>query len=106
MNDLTQLILGVDRDSEICAPLYDERDKAVMEAIKSIIKTCRKMGITCSICGQAPSNYPDFAEKLVDWGITSVSVNPDVINRTRHNIAAAEQRMLLKMARRLNSGED
>jgi pyruvate,water dikinase len=105
-NDLTQLILGVDRDSEICAPLYDERDKAVMDAIKSIIKTCRKMGITCSICGQAPSNYPDFAEKLVDWGITSVSVNPDVINRTRHNIAAAEQRMLLKMARRLNSGED
>ena len=105
-NDLTQLILGVDRDSEICAPLYDERDKAVMEAIKSIIKTCCKMGITCSICGQAPSNYPDFAEKLVDWGITSVSVNPDVINRTRHNIAAAEQRMLLKMARRLNSGED
>ncbi len=105
-NDLTQLILGVDRDSEICAPLYDERDKAVMDAIKSIIKTCRKMGITCSICGQAPSNYPDFAEKLVDWGITSVSVNPDVINRTRHNIAADEQRMLLKMARRLNSGED
>lgn len=60
-NDLTQLILGVDRDSEICAPLYDERDKAVTEAIHLIIKTCRKMGITCSICGQAPSNYPDFA---------------------------------------------
>ncbi|MFA5399023.1 MAG: phosphoenolpyruvate synthase [Dehalococcoidia bacterium] len=97
-NDLTQLVLGVDRDSEICAPLYDERDKAVMEAIKSIVKTSQKMGITCSICGQAPSNYPDYAEKLVEWGITSVSVNPDVIDRTRHNIAAAEQRVLLKAA--------
>jgi pyruvate, water dikinase len=105
-NDLTQLILGVDRDSEICAPLYDERDKAVTEAIRQIIKTCKKMGITCSICGQAPSNYPDFAEKLVEWGITSVSVNPDVIARTRYNIAAAEQRLLLKMARKLGSGEE
>jgi pyruvate, water dikinase len=105
-NDLTQLILGVDRDSEICAPLYDERDKAVMDAIHLIIKTCRKNGITCSICGQAPSNYPDYAEKLVEWGITSVSVNPDVITRTRYNIAAAEQRMLLKMARKVNLGEE
>jgi len=98
-NDLTQLVLGVDRDSEICAPLYDERDKAVMEAIRCIIETCKRMGITCSICGQAPSNYPDYAEKLVRWGITSVSVNPDVIDHTRRNIAAAEQRMLLELAR-------
>ena len=103
-NDLTQLVLGVDRDSEVCAPLYDERDKAVLDAIRQIINTARRMGITCSICGQAPSNYPDFAEKLVDWGITSVSVNPDVINVTRHNVAAAEQRMLLKMMRKMNSG--
>jgi len=103
-NDLTQLVLGVDRDSEVCAPLYDERDKAVLDAIRQIIGTARRMGITCSICGQAPSNYPDFAEKLVDWGITSVSVNPDVINVTRHNVAAAEQRMLLKMMRKMNSG--
>jgi pyruvate, water dikinase len=105
-NDLTQLILGVDRDSEICAPLYDERDKAVTDAIRLIIKTCRKMGITCSICGQAPSNYPDFAEKLVEWGITSVSVNADVIARTRYNIASAEQRMLLKMARKIGAAEE
>lgn len=104
-NDLTQLILGVDRDSEICAPLYDERDKAVQEAIRIIITTCQRLGITCSICGQAPSNYPDFAEKLVAWGITSVSVNPDVIGRTRHNIAAAEQRMLLNMARKIAQSE-
>jgi len=105
-NDLTQLVLGVDRDSEICAPLYDERDKAVLEAIKSIVKTAQKMGITCSICGQAPSNYPDFAEKLVEWGITSVSVNPDVIDRTRHNIAAAEQRILLKAALKRSPGQE
>ena len=105
-NDLTQLILGVDRDSEICAPLYDERDKAVQEAIKSIVKTCHKMGVTCSICGQAPSYYPDFAERLVEWGITSVSVNPDVIDRARHNIAAAEQRMLLKLARKMIVSEE
>lgn len=101
-NDLTQLVLGVDRDSEICSPLYDERDKAVLEAIRLIITTCQKVGITCSICGQAPSNYPDYAEKLVEWGITSVSVNPDVIERTRHNIAAAEKRILLRMARQAN----
>jgi pyruvate,water dikinase len=105
-NDLTQLILGVDRDSEICAPLYDERDKAVQEAIKSIVKTCHRMGVTCSICGQAPSNYPEFAERLVEWGITSVSVNPDVIDRTRHNIAAAEQRILLRMARKMTASEE
>ncbi|MCX5997242.1 MAG: phosphoenolpyruvate synthase [Chloroflexi bacterium] len=105
-NDLTQLMLGVDRDSEICAPLFDERDKAVQEAIKSIVKTCHKMGITCSICGQAPSYYPDFAERLVEWGITSVSVNPDVIDRARHNVAAAEQRMLLKLARKMTASEE
>ena len=105
-NDLTQLVLGVDRDSEICAPLFDERDKAVQEAIKSIVKTCHKMGITCSICGQAPSYYPDFAERLVEWGITSVSVNSDVIDRARHNVAAAEQRMLLKLARKMTVSEE
>ena len=99
-NDLTQLVLGVDRDSEICAPLYDERDRAVLEAIHSIIDTCKRVGVTCSICGQAPSNYPDYAENLVRWGITSVSVNPDVIDHTRRNIAAAEQRMILETARK------
>ncbi len=98
-NDLTQLVLGVDRDSEICAPLYDERDKAVLEIIRTIIQTCRKLGITCSICGQAPSNHPEYAERLVRWGITSVSVNPDAIDQTRRNIAAAEQRMVLELAR-------
>jgi pyruvate,water dikinase len=98
-NDLTQLVLGVDRDSSRLAELYDERDKAVLATIKSIIEECRRLQITCSICGQAPSVHPEYAEQLVRWGIDSVSVNPDVVERTRRNVAAAEQRMLLEAAR-------
>ena len=98
-NDLTQLMLGVDRDSEVLAPLYDERDKAVLDAIHAIIRECQRLGITSSICGQAPSVYPEYAETLVRWGIDSISVNPDVIEPTRRNIAAAEQKLLLAEAR-------
>ena len=64
-NNLTQLVLGVDRDSELCAPLFDERDTAVLAAIEQIIGGCRRLSLTCSICGQAPSRYPDYAERLV-----------------------------------------
>src|SRR5690606_14676879 len=63
-NDLTQLVLGVDRDSVALAPLYDERDKAVLDAIAAIVAMCRRLGITCSICGQAPSVYSEYAEQL------------------------------------------
>jgi len=98
-NDLTQLVLGVDRDSEIVAPLFDERDRAVLAAIRAIISEARRLGMTCSICGQAPSVHADFAERLVDWGIDSISVNPDAIERTRANVAAAERRLLLRSAR-------
>ena len=98
-NDLTQLVLGIDRDSELLAELYDERDKAVLVTIKAIIDECKRLGITCSICGQAPSVYPEYAEQLVRWGIDSVSVNPDVIDRTRRNVAGAEQSILLDAAR-------
>jgi pyruvate,water dikinase len=98
-NDLTQLVLGVDRDSEVLSELYDERDKAVLATIKTIIEECKRLHITSSICGQAPSVYPEYAEQLVRWGIDSVSVNPDVVDRTRRNIAAAEQRLLLDAAR-------
>lgn len=98
-NDLTQLMLGVDRDSAILAPLYDERDRAVMEMIRRIIEECGRLGLTSSICGQAPSVYPEYAEALVRWGIDSISVNPDAIERTRHNVAAAEQKILLGKAR-------
>src|SRR5205085_4729715 len=68
-NDLTQLMLGVDRDSELCAPLFDERDGAVLAAIAQIIAGCRRLSLTCSICGQAPSRYPEYVEQLVNWGI-------------------------------------
>ena len=98
-NDLTQLVLGVDRDSEALAPLYDERDGAVLDAIRRIIEGAHRLGMTASICGQAPSVYPDYAEKLVRWGIDSISVNPDALERTRRNIAAAERRVLLAKAR-------
>ena len=98
-NDLTQLVLGVDRDSELVAPLYDERDRAVLDAIQRIIAECQRLGITSSICGQAPSVYPDYVDNLVRWGIDSVSVNPDVIERTRRHLAAAEQKLLLAEAR-------
>ena len=98
-NDLTQLVLGIDRDSETLAPLFDERDFAVSETIRLIVETCRNLGIKSSICGQAPSVYPEYAEMLVRFGIDSISVNPDAVDRTRYNIAVAEQRLLLDKAR-------
>jgi hypothetical protein len=98
-NDLTQLMLGVDRDSEVVAPVYDERDPAVLDAIFRIISSAHDNGITASICGQAPSVYPEYAEMLVRWGIDSISVTSDVVEQTRHNIAAAEQRLLVEAAR-------
>jgi pyruvate,water dikinase len=98
-NDLTQLVLGVDRDSELLAPFYDERDWAVLEAIRAIVERAHALGITASICGQAPSVHADFAARLVQWGIDSISVNADAIERTRRNVAQAEQRLLLAAAR-------
>lgn len=98
-NDLTQLVLGVDRDSDVCAELFDESDAAVLDAIGQIISTARKYGITSSLCGQAPSTKPAFAEHLVRMGITSVSVNPDAVDTARRVIAAAERRLLLEAAR-------
>lgn len=99
-NDLTQLMLGVDRDSEICAELFDESDAAVLDAISRIITAAHDSGITVSLCGQAPSNRPEFAELLVRYGIDSISVNPDAADRTRRVVAAAERRLLVEAARR------
>lgn len=92
-NDLTQLILGIDRDNSKLAPQFDERNEAVMIAIEKAVKTSVMKGITCSICGQAPSVYPELTEKLVSWGITSISVTPDMIDETRQIIAAAEAKL-------------
>lgn len=98
-NDLTQLILGIDRDNATLATGFDERNEAVHRALKHVIETCRKYGVTSSLCGQAPSVYPEFAEKLVEFGITSMSVNPDAVERTRRIVASAEQKVMMNKLR-------
>lgn len=95
-NDLTQLTLGVDRDNQTLAKLFDERDEAVELSIQFVIKTCRKRNVTCSICGQAPSVYPEITEMMVKAGTTSVSVTPDMIIPSRKVIASVEKRLMLK----------
>ena len=97
-NDLTMLILGADRDNETLSNLFDERNMAVKRSIKSLIETAHKYGKTVSICGQAPSVYPEFTRFLVEAGIDSVSVNPDVAVQTKRLFAQVEQRILLEKA--------
>jgi pyruvate,water dikinase len=92
-NDLTQLLLGLDRDSELVAHLYDERNPAVKRMIKSVIETAKKNGKKIGICGQAPSDFPDFAEFLVECGIDSISLNPDTLIKTKLHIAEKEKKM-------------
>jgi pyruvate,water dikinase len=91
-NDLTQLILGIDRDSAELAPLFDERNEAVKRAIREAIKKAHAAGIKVGICGQAPSNYPDFADFLVEAGIDSISLTPDSFVATIRHVAQAERR--------------
>jgi pyruvate, water dikinase len=98
-NDLTQLLLGADRDSELLAQTFDERDPAVVAYLQQLIPRARDLGLRTSICGQAPSVHPEYAELLVRAGIDCVSVNMDVVDRTRALIAAAERRVLLDAAR-------
>lgn len=92
-NDLTQLVLGVDRDSPMFGEEFDERNEAVLIALERLITGGIKRGVTVSICGQAPSVYPELTAKLVEWGITSVSVSPDAIESTREIIAPVERRL-------------
>ena len=94
-NDLTQLILGVDRDSGILANMgyFDERDEAVLRAMKILISKAHKKGVTVSICGQAPSFYPEITEFLIKCGIDSISVNGDVVVKTRKLVYEIEQKL-------------
>jgi pyruvate,water dikinase len=93
-NDLTMLILGTDRDNETVASEFDERNPAVLWALEHVVKTAAKNHVTCSLCGQAASLYPDLVDKLVSWGITSVSVSPDAVDNTRRVISLIEKRLL------------
>jgi pyruvate,water dikinase len=90
-NDLTQLVLGVDRDSELVAPIFDERNPAVLTMVASVIDAARAAGRKIGICGQAPSDYPEFTRFLVGRGITSISLNPDALVRGLEAIADAEK---------------
>ena len=90
-NDLTMLLTGTDRDNELVASEFDERSPALSWSLRRVIKACNKHGVTASICGQAASTYPELVEKLVKYGITSVSVNPDAVSKTRKIIYDAEK---------------
>jgi len=93
-NDLTMLVMGTDRDNSEVASEFNERDPSVLWALEKIVKTCVKRDVTVSICGQAPSDYPDLVEQLVSWGVTSVSVNADAVDHVRDTIAHAEKRLV------------
>jgi pyruvate,water dikinase len=95
-NDLTQLILGVDRDSEIVAPIFDEGTDAVKTMIAQVIRTCRARGRKIGICGQAPSDYPEFAQFLVEQGIDSISLTPDTVLKTTLAILETERALSTK----------
>ncbi len=99
-NDLTQLLLGVDREQGQLAKAFDERHPAVMSAVAQLIHMARDAGIPCSICGQAPALYPEIIDRLIEWGITSISVEPEAVLRTHNAIVRAEKRLLLQAARR------
>jgi pyruvate,water dikinase len=93
-NDLTMLLLGLDRDNAKVAPKFNELDPAVLQSIERLIRETRKRKLYSGICGQAPSVYPELTEKLVEWGISSVSVSPDAIEKTREIIYEAERKLV------------
>ena len=95
-NDLTQLTLGLDRDSELVADVYDERNDAVKDLVASVINKCNERGKYIGICGQAPSDYPEFAQFVVEQGIQTMSLNPDTVIKTRLKIAEVEHKLANK----------
>jgi pyruvate,water dikinase len=98
-NDLTQLLLGVDRDNETLATRFDARDPAVLAFLERLIAQAHDLSLHTAICGQAPSLYPGYAERLVAMGIDAISVDPDAAAGVRRRVAAAEQRIILRAAR-------
>jgi pyruvate,water dikinase len=92
-NDLTQLVLGLDRDSEKVSHVFDERDPAVKRMVQWVIEKAKKNGKKIGICGQAPSDYPEFAEFLVQCGIDSISLNPDTVIKTTDKILQVEKEL-------------
>ncbi|MCS7132890.1 MAG: PEP-utilizing enzyme, partial [Aigarchaeota archaeon] len=100
-NDLTMLILGIDRDDAAVQEIYDERNLAVLRALSHVIRICRKHGVTTSVCGQAPSNYPEIVEFLIKEGATSISVNPDKVIETRNLVASIERKLMLEELREM-----
>ena len=96
-NDLTMLMLGTDRDNSEVAHDFSEMDPTLLWAFERVVRTCQKRGVTSSMCGQAPSDYPELVDKLVKWGITSVSVNPDAVDHVRETIAEAEKKATSKL---------
>src|SRR6058998_2136477 len=106
-NDLTMLVLGIDRDDASIQEIYDERNLAVLRAMSHVIRVCRENGVTTSICGQAPSNYPEVVEFLVRKGAVSMSVNPDKVIETKQLVAGIEQKLILEGMRmmRQNNGD-
>jgi pyruvate,water dikinase len=103
-NDLTMLIMGADRDSQILGNMgyFDERIPAISRAIAMLVEAAHEKGKTVSICGQGPSVYPEFTEFLVKCGIDSISVNPDTVENTKRLVASVEQKMLLEKVRKLD----
>jgi len=95
-NDLTQLTLGIDRDSELMGKLFDENDDAAKKMIKMAIRYARKTNTKIGLCGQAPSDFPEFAAFLVEEGINSISFNPDALLQGIANINKAEKRLVKK----------
>ncbi len=105
-NDLTMLILGIDRDDASIQEIYDERNLAVLRAMSHVIRVCSEHGVTTSICGQAPSNYPEVVEFLVREGAVSMSVNPDKVIETKQLVAGIEQKLILEGMRKMRDNSE